>query len=239
MTATAVAPDAEGRIDLDAVEAECARGDVGTVVLTTGSTGLGAIDRVDEALALRERYGVRLHVDGAYGGFFTLLARGDDPLVAPGAVRGDRAVRLGRGRSPQARPSALRVRRGALRRSRGAAGLSPRLAVHLLHRGRPAPRRDQPGVLARGRGGRGAVADAAGAAAGARRGPRRGARGRTARRARLGGAAALLRRARAARRARARHRHLPAASRLAVGARRRQRRRPRRRAWRTPTIRSS
>ncbi len=52
-------------------------------MLTTGSTGLGAIDRVDEALALRERYGVRLHVDGAYGGFFTLLARGEDPLVAP------------------------------------------------------------------------------------------------------------------------------------------------------------
>jgi glutamate/tyrosine decarboxylase-like PLP-dependent enzyme len=83
VTATAVAPDAEGRIDLDAVEAECARGDVGTVVLTAGSTGIGAIDRVDEALALRERYGVRLHADGAYGGFFTLLARGADPLVAP------------------------------------------------------------------------------------------------------------------------------------------------------------
>jgi glutamate/tyrosine decarboxylase-like PLP-dependent enzyme len=82
MTGTAVAPDPLGRLDLDAVEAECARGDVGTVVLTAGSTGLGAIDRVDEALALRERYGVRLHVDGAYGGFFTLLARGDDPLVA-------------------------------------------------------------------------------------------------------------------------------------------------------------
>ena len=65
------------------MQAECARGDVGTVVLTTGSTGLGAIDRVDEALALRERYGVRLHADGAYGGFFTLLARGDDPLVSP------------------------------------------------------------------------------------------------------------------------------------------------------------
>jgi glutamate/tyrosine decarboxylase-like PLP-dependent enzyme len=83
VTATAVPAGADGRIDLDAVEAECARGDVGTVVLTTGSTGLGAIDRVDEALGLRERYGVRLHVDGAYGGFFTLLARGDDPLVAP------------------------------------------------------------------------------------------------------------------------------------------------------------
>src|SRR5512132_3841392 len=33
VTGTAVPPDAEGRIDLGAVEAECARGDVGTVVL--------------------------------------------------------------------------------------------------------------------------------------------------------------------------------------------------------------
>jgi glutamate/tyrosine decarboxylase-like PLP-dependent enzyme len=78
-----VPASADGRIDLDAVEAECARGDVGTIVLTTGSTGLGAIDRVDEALALRERYGVRIHVDGAYGGFFTLLGGGPEPLVEP------------------------------------------------------------------------------------------------------------------------------------------------------------
>jgi glutamate/tyrosine decarboxylase-like PLP-dependent enzyme len=64
----------DGRIDLDAAAAECARGDVGTLVLTLGTTGLGAVDRVDEALSLRERHGVRLHVDAAYGGFFTLLA---------------------------------------------------------------------------------------------------------------------------------------------------------------------
>jgi glutamate/tyrosine decarboxylase-like PLP-dependent enzyme len=83
VTATAVPATADGRIDLDAVEAECTRGDVGTIVLTTGSTGLGAIDRVDDAPALRERYGVRIHVDGAYGGFFTLLARGPEPLVEP------------------------------------------------------------------------------------------------------------------------------------------------------------
>jgi glutamate/tyrosine decarboxylase-like PLP-dependent enzyme len=56
---------------------------VGTVVLTPGTTGLGAVDRIDEALPLRERYGCRLHADAAYGGFFTLLARGDDPLVEP------------------------------------------------------------------------------------------------------------------------------------------------------------
>jgi glutamate/tyrosine decarboxylase-like PLP-dependent enzyme len=71
--------DAAGRLDLDAVDALCARGDVGTVVLTAGSTGLGAVDRIDEALALRERHGVRLHADAAYGGFFALLA--DSGLV--------------------------------------------------------------------------------------------------------------------------------------------------------------
>jgi len=71
--ARAVATDARGRIDLDAVEAELRRGGVGTVVLTTGTTGLGAIDDVAGALELRERYGVRLHVDAAYGGFYALL----------------------------------------------------------------------------------------------------------------------------------------------------------------------
>jgi glutamate/tyrosine decarboxylase-like PLP-dependent enzyme len=65
--------DAAGHLDLDAVDAICAREDVGTVVLTAGSTGLGLVDRVDEALALRERHGVRLHADAAYGGFFALL----------------------------------------------------------------------------------------------------------------------------------------------------------------------
>ncbi len=81
--ATAVDCTADGRVDLDAVQAECRRGDVGTVVLTLGSTGLGAVDRVEQALALRERYGVRLHVDAAYGGFFTLLAGAPEPLVDP------------------------------------------------------------------------------------------------------------------------------------------------------------
>jgi glutamate/tyrosine decarboxylase-like PLP-dependent enzyme len=69
-----VAADAAGRMDLDALEAVLATGRVGTVVLTAGTTGLGAVDPVDGALALRDRYGCRLHVDAAYGGFFTLLA---------------------------------------------------------------------------------------------------------------------------------------------------------------------
>ncbi|MGW8375514.1 aminotransferase class I/II-fold pyridoxal phosphate-dependent enzyme [Streptomyces sp. ODS28] len=70
----AVAVDAAGRMDLDALEELLRTGRIGTVVLTAGTTGLGALDPVHEALELRERYGVRLHVDAAYGGFFTLIA---------------------------------------------------------------------------------------------------------------------------------------------------------------------
>ncbi|MGH2949970.1 MAG: pyridoxal phosphate-dependent decarboxylase family protein [Solirubrobacteraceae bacterium] len=86
MPARAVPATAEGRIDLDALDTECARGDVGTVVLTGGTTGLGALDRIDEALALRERHGVRIHVDAAYGGFFALLEDAPAPLKAIGAA---------------------------------------------------------------------------------------------------------------------------------------------------------
>jgi glutamate/tyrosine decarboxylase-like PLP-dependent enzyme len=76
-----VAADRLGRIDVDALEDALRGGGIGTVVVTPGTTGIGAVDRIDEALALRERYGVRLHVDGAYGGFFTLLA---DTGLVPG-----------------------------------------------------------------------------------------------------------------------------------------------------------
>jgi glutamate/tyrosine decarboxylase-like PLP-dependent enzyme len=61
-------------MDLDALETLLRTGKIGTVVLTLGTTGLGTVDPVHEVLALRERYGIRIHVDAAYGGFFTLIA---------------------------------------------------------------------------------------------------------------------------------------------------------------------
>jgi glutamate/tyrosine decarboxylase-like PLP-dependent enzyme len=73
----AVRAHPDGRVDLDAVGGEVARGDVGTVVLTPGTTGLGAVDDIRAALELKERHGVRLHVDAAYGGFFALLCEHD------------------------------------------------------------------------------------------------------------------------------------------------------------------
>ncbi|WP_330292873.1 pyridoxal phosphate-dependent decarboxylase family protein [Streptomyces sp. NBC_00576] len=75
--------DGQGRIDMGALEEVLRTGDVGTVVLTAGTTGLGAVDQIHIALALRERYGVRLHIDAAYGGFFTLLAGADTPEGLP------------------------------------------------------------------------------------------------------------------------------------------------------------
>ena len=144
------------------------------------------------AVALRERYGVRIHVDAAYGGFFALL---DDSSRCDVLPR-DRRRRQRRRRPAQARPAALRLRRGAVPRPGRRAPLQARLALHLLHLRRPAPGRDLARVLTRGRGRRGAVADAALAR------PQADPGGRRARRPRLGGAAARVRRAAPARRAR-------------------------------------
>ena len=77
---SSVAADLTGRMDLNALEGELRRGDVGTVVATMGTTALGSVDPLDEILALRERYGFRVHLDAAYGGYFRLIANQlDDP----------------------------------------------------------------------------------------------------------------------------------------------------------------
>ena len=69
-----VAADERGRMRLDALEDELRKGGVGTVVATLGTTAMGAVDPLDEILKLKERYGFRVHVDAAYGGYFRLIA---------------------------------------------------------------------------------------------------------------------------------------------------------------------
>ncbi len=71
---SAVPASQDGRMDLAALESALQKGDVGTVVVTLGATATGAVDPLHEVLALRSTYPFRVHVDAAYGGYFTLIA---------------------------------------------------------------------------------------------------------------------------------------------------------------------
>jgi glutamate/tyrosine decarboxylase-like PLP-dependent enzyme len=64
--------DERGRMDINALSEKVARGDVGTVVATMGTTATGSVDPLEEILALREKHGFRVHADAAYGGYFGL-----------------------------------------------------------------------------------------------------------------------------------------------------------------------
>jgi glutamate/tyrosine decarboxylase-like PLP-dependent enzyme len=66
--------DTSGRMDLVVLEALLATGTIGTVVVTLGTTAIGSVDPLDEIVLLQKKYKFRIHVDAAYGGYFTLAA---------------------------------------------------------------------------------------------------------------------------------------------------------------------
>ncbi len=88
---TTVPTAADGTMDLQALEELLRTGEVGTVVATAGTTGLGAVDPIHDIVTLCRRYGARVHVDAAYGGFFRLIADGspDGVAAAPFAAIAD------------------------------------------------------------------------------------------------------------------------------------------------------
>ena len=51
---------------LDEVDAE----EIGTIVVTLGTTGLGEVEPLDQILPWAKEHGIRIHIDAAYGGFF-------------------------------------------------------------------------------------------------------------------------------------------------------------------------
>ena len=64
--------DQSGRMDLAALSQALATSDVGCVVATLGTTATGSVDPLPGIISLREKYGFRLHIDAAYGGYFGL-----------------------------------------------------------------------------------------------------------------------------------------------------------------------
>jgi len=79
--------DSSGRMDLNDLERRLARGGVGTVVVTLGTTATGSVDPLPAIRQLRQRYDFRIHVDAAYGGYFKLASN-----LAAGAAQGFAAI---------------------------------------------------------------------------------------------------------------------------------------------------
>lgn len=82
-TNVSIPSDATGRMDLEILERELKTGQIGTIVATMGTTGLGAVDPLADIVDLAKKYGARVHVDTAYGGFFKIIAKNHlDPETA-------------------------------------------------------------------------------------------------------------------------------------------------------------
>lgn len=58
-----------GDFDLDAINPK----EIGTVVVTLGTTGLGEVEPLKQILPWAKEYDIRIHIDAAYGGFFRAL----------------------------------------------------------------------------------------------------------------------------------------------------------------------
>lgn len=92
MDHVALPADTNGRLDLEALETALQESNIGTVVVTAGTTGLGVVDPIADVIRLCRSHGVRVHVDAAYGGFFSLLAWADDAALDPATRRHFRAI---------------------------------------------------------------------------------------------------------------------------------------------------
>jgi tyrosine decarboxylase / aspartate 1-decarboxylase len=64
-------------MSIEALAGRLRAGGVGTIVATAGTTAVGSVDPLAGILALAARHGARVHVDAAYGGYFTLASNLD------------------------------------------------------------------------------------------------------------------------------------------------------------------
>lgn len=65
--------DQHARMNVAALDERLKLGDIGTVVVTLGTTAAGTVDPLPEILKLKEHHDFRIHVDAAYGGYYKLV----------------------------------------------------------------------------------------------------------------------------------------------------------------------
>jgi glutamate/tyrosine decarboxylase-like PLP-dependent enzyme len=65
--------DGAARMDLDDLERVLKSSNVGTVIATLGATAAGSVDPLPGICELQAEHGFRIHIDAAYGGYFTLV----------------------------------------------------------------------------------------------------------------------------------------------------------------------
>ncbi|MBO6621802.1 MAG: aspartate aminotransferase family protein [Balneola sp.] len=63
----------DGSFDLDSVDPK----EIGTIVVTLGTTGLGEVEPLEQVILWVKKHGIRIHIDAAYGGFFRTLKDSD------------------------------------------------------------------------------------------------------------------------------------------------------------------
>lgn len=63
----------DGSFDLGALNPQ----DIGTIIVTLGTTGLGEVEHLSQVLPWAKKHGIRIHIDSAYGGFFRSLKDSD------------------------------------------------------------------------------------------------------------------------------------------------------------------
>ncbi|MEX0720282.1 MAG: aminotransferase class I/II-fold pyridoxal phosphate-dependent enzyme [Balneolaceae bacterium] len=62
-----------GHFNLDSLNPK----EIGTIVVTLGTTGLGEVEPLDQILPWAKQHGIRIHIDAAYGGFFRSIKDSD------------------------------------------------------------------------------------------------------------------------------------------------------------------
>ncbi|WP_153101025.1 pyridoxal phosphate-dependent decarboxylase family protein [Paraburkholderia hayleyella] len=64
--------DSRARMDINVLQRLLQEEEIGTVVVSMGTTATGSVDPLPQILELQAQYGFRIHADAAYGGYFSL-----------------------------------------------------------------------------------------------------------------------------------------------------------------------